>query len=168
MPNDDEIYHYASKYYDPIKAHEYYMQRRVLKGRASGVKNSTLSSSSLRNPISENKRTVTEAQRDEMKARAEELRKEIAHIYRVEFRGTNFTEFARIMQERGYDLSRSTIYNILRENRIRSPQRKRVKKKKTTTKNNETAKKKTTTTNTDSKLTENKKVSEKELVNAKK
>lgn len=78
MPNDDEIYHYASKYYDPIKAHEYYMQRRVLKGRASGVKNSTLSSSSLRNPISENKRTVTEAQRDEMKARAEELRKEIA------------------------------------------------------------------------------------------
>lgn len=98
----------------------------------------------------------------------QELRKEIAHIYRVEFRGTNFTEFARIMQERGYDLSRSTIYNILRENRIRSPQRKRVKKKKTTTKNNETAKKKTTTTNTDSKLTENKKVSEKELVNAKK
>lgn len=77
MPNDDEIYHYASKYYDPIKAHEYYMQRRVLKGRASGVKNSTLSSSSLQNPLSGNKRTVTETQRDEMKARAEELRKEI-------------------------------------------------------------------------------------------
>ena len=78
MPNDDEFYHYASKYYDPIKAHEYYMQRRVLKERASGVKNSTLSSSSLRNPISWKKRTVTGTQRDEMKARAEELRKEIA------------------------------------------------------------------------------------------
>ena len=78
MPNDDEIYHYASKYYDPIKAHEYYTQRRVLKGRASGVKNSTLSSSSLQNPLSGNKRTVTETQRDEMKARSEELRKEIA------------------------------------------------------------------------------------------
>ena len=78
MPNDDEIYHYASKYYDPIKAHEYYMQSRVLKGRASGVKNSTLSSSSLQNPLSGNKRTVTETQRDEMKARAEEIRKEIA------------------------------------------------------------------------------------------
>lgn len=77
MPNDDEIYHYASKYYDPIKAHEYYMQRRVLKGQASGVKNSNLSSSSLQNPISGNKRTVTEAQREEMKKRAEELRKEI-------------------------------------------------------------------------------------------
>lgn len=77
MQNDDEIYHYASKYYDPVKAHEYYMRRRVLKGRASGVKNSTISSSSLQNPISGNKRTVTEAQREEMKARAEETRKEI-------------------------------------------------------------------------------------------
>ena len=62
----------------------------------------------------------------------EDIRKELAHIYRTEYRGTNFTEFARIMQnERGYEISRSTIYNILRENRIRSPQRKRVKRRKT-------------------------------------
>src|SRR5690554_1927667 len=61
-----------------------------------------------------------------------DIRKTIAKTYRAEFRGTNFTEFARIMQERGYDLSRSTIYNILRENRIRSPQRKKAKRKKTT------------------------------------
>jgi hypothetical protein len=62
----------------------------------------------------------------------EDMREEIAHIYRVEFRKTktNFTEFARLMQERGYDLSRSTIYNILRENRIRSPQRKRRRRRK--------------------------------------
>jgi transposase len=60
----------------------------------------------------------------------EDLRKELAHIYRVQYRGTNFTEFARIMQEQGYQLSRSTIYNILRQNRIRSPQRKKIKKKK--------------------------------------
>lgn len=61
-----------------------------------------------------------------------DLRKQIASTYRKEFKGTNFTEFARIMQERGYDLSRSTIYNILRENRIRSPQRKKKKRKKVT------------------------------------
>lgn len=60
----------------------------------------------------------------------EDLRKELAHIYRIEFRGTNFTAFARIMQDRGYNLSRSTIYNILRQNRIRSPQRKKSKRKK--------------------------------------
>jgi len=37
------------------------------------------------------------------------------------------------MQERGYNVSRSTIYNILRQNRIRSPQRKKKKRKKKTT-----------------------------------
>ena len=63
----------------------------------------------------------------------EELRKEIAHVYRVEFRGTNFTEFAKIMQDRGHDLSRSTIYNILRQQHIRSPQRKKKKRKKVET-----------------------------------
>lgn len=62
----------------------------------------------------------------------EQLRVEIAHIYRVEFRGTNFTEFAKIMQERGYNVSRSTIYNILRQKHIRSPQRKKKKRKKIT------------------------------------
>ena len=76
MPNDDEIYHYASKYYDPVKAHEYYMQRRVLKGRVTGAK-STPSTNVSRQSTSGNKQTVTEAQRAEMKARAEELRKEI-------------------------------------------------------------------------------------------
>lgn len=60
----------------------------------------------------------------------EDIRKEIAKTYKSEFKGINFTEFARTMQQRGYELSRSTFYNILRENRIRSPQRKKVKRKK--------------------------------------
>lgn len=49
MPKDDEIYHYASKYYDPVKAHEYYMQRRELKGRVSGVKSTLSPGSSQKN-----------------------------------------------------------------------------------------------------------------------
>lgn len=60
----------------------------------------------------------------------EELRKEIAHLYRVEYRGTNFTEFAKVLQDRGYNMSRSTVYNILRQEHIRSPQRKKHKRKK--------------------------------------
>ena len=33
-PWRDELYHfYASKYYDPVKAHEYYLRTRKLKGR---------------------------------------------------------------------------------------------------------------------------------------
>ncbi len=58
------------------------------------------------------------------------IRKSLASIYRKEYKGMNFTEFAKIMQEeRGFEQSRSTIYNILREQRIRSPQRKKTKRK---------------------------------------
>lgn len=61
------------------------------------------------------------------------IRKYLASIYRKEYRGTNFTVFAKKMQdERGFEQSRSTIYNILREQHIRSPQRKKTKRKKVT------------------------------------
>lgn len=54
----------------------------------------------------------------------------VCKLYRREYRGTNFSEFARICQEQyGIEASRSTIYNFLRRGRIRSPQRK-IKKKK--------------------------------------
>ena len=36
LPND--LKHYASPYYDPVKAHEYYMKNRELKGRMSTAK----------------------------------------------------------------------------------------------------------------------------------
>lgn len=66
----------------------------------------------------------------------DDIRVEIAHIYRTEYKGMNFTAFAKIMkEERGFIQSRSTIYNILRQKRIRSPKRKNVKRKKTTTNN---------------------------------
>ncbi|MDD2258565.1 MAG: hypothetical protein WC278_01870 [Bacilli bacterium] len=61
----------------------------------------------------------------------EDIRTQLAYLYKNEYKGTNFTEFARIMKkEYGYQLSRSTIYNILREKRIRSPQRKKRNRKK--------------------------------------
>ncbi len=54
----------------------------------------------------------------------------VCKLYRKEFRGTNFSEFARIVQAQyGVQASRSTIYNFLRRGRIRSPQRKTKKKK---------------------------------------
>lgn len=38
----NELYHYASPYYDPAKAHEYYMRTRELKGRSSKPSRPTL------------------------------------------------------------------------------------------------------------------------------
>lgn len=35
---EDHLMHYASKYYDPVKAHEYYLRNRELKGRRSSSK----------------------------------------------------------------------------------------------------------------------------------
>ena len=34
-----ELRHYASPYYDPVKAHEYYMRTRELKGRSTSSLN---------------------------------------------------------------------------------------------------------------------------------
>lgn len=54
----------------------------------------------------------------------------VCKLYRREYRGTNFSEFARIVQAQyGVEASRSTIYNFLRRGHIRSPQRKSKKKK---------------------------------------
>ena len=36
--SEDHLMHYASKYYDPVKAHEYYLRNRELKGRRSSSK----------------------------------------------------------------------------------------------------------------------------------
>lgn len=85
----------------------------------------------------------------------EEISTFVCKLYRREYRGTNFSEFARIcVEEHGIDASRSTIYNFLRRGHIRSPQRKKKKKKivetvaTTTAASNKKApaKKKTTTT----------------------
>ena len=54
----------------------------------------------------------------------------VCKLYRREYRGTNFSELARIVQAQyGVEASRSTIYNFLRRGHIRSPQRKTKKKK---------------------------------------
>ena len=37
MPNDFELMHYASEQYDPVKAREYYLKNRKLKGRRSSA-----------------------------------------------------------------------------------------------------------------------------------
>ncbi len=60
----------------------------------------------------------------------EEVSTMVCKLYRKEFKGINFSSFARICQEEyGVEASRSTIYNFLRKGHIRSPQRKAKKKR---------------------------------------
>lgn len=56
-----------------------------------------------------------------------DVRDEIIKLYRTEYKGMNFTAFARELKARGFKQSRSTIYNILSERRIKSPAHKHKK-----------------------------------------
>lgn len=81
----------------------------------------------------------------------------VCKLYRREYRGTNFSEFARIVQEQyNVEASRSTIYNFLRRGHIRSPQRK-VKKRVVKVEATADAKPKTTAKKTTAKKTTTKK-----------
>ncbi len=81
----------------------------------------------------------------------------VCKLYRREYRGTNFSEFARIVQEQyNVEASRSTIYNFLRRGHIRSPQRK-VKKRVVKVEATADVKPKTTAKKTTTKKTTTKK-----------
>jgi hypothetical protein len=61
----------------------------------------------------------------------DEIRLQVTSLYRKQYKGVNFSQYAIILrEEHGLDLSRSTVYNILRKGRIRSPQRKKKKRTK--------------------------------------
>ena len=68
MIPDEELYHYASPYYDPVKAHEYYEAHKKLKGRRSSAKLTDEGKEKwdyVRNQISEQKKSeIKEAQEE--------------------------------------------------------------------------------------------------------
>lgn len=70
----------------------------------------------------------------------DEIRQQVTSLYRKQYKGTNFSQYAIILkEEHGLDLSRSTVYNMLRKGRIRSPQRKKKKRTKPKTESTEIA-----------------------------
>ena len=72
-----ELRHYASKYYDPVKAHEYYMRNRELKGRRSTSKLSDEGKKVwqyTKQQITEEKKANVEAEKEAKDQKTEELR----------------------------------------------------------------------------------------------
>ena len=62
----------------------------------------------------------------------EDIRKELAHIYRTQYRKskTSFSEFARIMQSQGYELSEArSIISCGKQNPLPQRKRKREERK---------------------------------------
>lgn len=69
---------YASKYYDPVKAHAYYERTKELKGRSSSTKGMTKSERStaavVKDSISKSKKVETESGRSASKAAIDRIR----------------------------------------------------------------------------------------------
>lgn len=80
---DGSLQHYASPYYDPVKAHEYYMRTRELKGRRSSNKLSDEGKkvwSYTRESIKEEKKAKVEGEKEKQKQEAEVLRERASAV----------------------------------------------------------------------------------------
>lgn len=87
MEKNDKLYHYASPYYDPVKAHEYYMEHRELKGRSTSGMSDTQREGwtyaqkqikTAKEKEQDAEKTATEENIAKMRAKAEATRVEIA------------------------------------------------------------------------------------------
>lgn len=81
----ETLMHYASPYYDPVKAKEYYEKTKQLKGRPTGTASASLGISKPKQrsaPAPQPAKDAIQAKRDarlaELKGKAEETRKKIA------------------------------------------------------------------------------------------
>lgn len=98
----DQLLHYASPYYDPVKAHEYYMRHRKLKGRRIGAGASSLKEQLNREYQEEAKKLTTKANDDAAESRAE-IQRDIATL-RSKYKGMSKEERARHKSETQRDI----------------------------------------------------------------
>ena len=120
----DSLAHYASPYYDPVKAHEYYMRTRQLKGRKSvaglsGTQRET--AAYVKEQLSEERKSKTEALKSEAESSANkhkaEMQREIATL-RAKFKGMSKEERAENRGEMQREISRLRSLNAYRRKLI--------------------------------------------------
>lgn len=83
VPVSDVLAHYASPYYDPVKAREYYLRTRELKGRHStkGMSETQQQAwSYAKNQISEQRKAELKSKAEAQKVRLEELRNKAEEV----------------------------------------------------------------------------------------
>lgn len=77
---------YASKYYDPVKRHEYYMKHRQLKGRsqrqstASLNEDGKIAAKEVKNALTAERKEAYEAIKEEMNKKIDALRKRLKNM----------------------------------------------------------------------------------------
>lgn len=120
---DEYLLHYASEYYDPVKAHEYYMKNRELKGRTTKGMSSeqreawSYAKDNIRNEKKskvELAKVTKEKQLEEFRAKAEATRLRIAEklkmlIEQIELKKK--TEDVKVEREKARTELKSLITN---------------------------------------------------------
>lgn len=77
--DEDELQHYASPYYDPVKAHEYYLKTRELKGRRSTANLNEEGKSAaryVREQLSNERKQKVESHREQTVLKIDSLREQ--------------------------------------------------------------------------------------------
>lgn len=77
LNDEDKLMHYASPYYDPVKAHEYYMKHRKLKGRRSTAQlndEGKAAAKYVKEQLDGERKKKTDEQRDKMKSALNSLK----------------------------------------------------------------------------------------------
>lgn len=97
LPESDDLKHYASPYYDPVKAHEYYMKTRELKGQTTRRSTAGLNdegkaaAKSVKEQLDTERKSRVDAEKDNMlttieshksqtKSKIDKLRKELNNM----------------------------------------------------------------------------------------
>lgn len=83
MDIDELLQHYASPYYDPVKAHEYYMRTRELKGRRSTTKLNDEGKeiwAYTKNEITSEKKEKVKEEQEKREQKIAELRADLSQI----------------------------------------------------------------------------------------
>jgi len=83
LNSDGEIKHYASEYYDPAKAHEYYERTKNLKGRTStsGLSDSGKQAAAyVKQKIKDEHKTKLDQQKEDMMSKIDSIREQLKNM----------------------------------------------------------------------------------------
>ena len=117
--DDEELKHYASPYYDPVKAHEYYMKNRELKGRRSTAKlndEGKKAASYVKERLNTERKQKVQTHKDKTDSTIDSLRvqkkaKIEAHKEQMQGKIDNLREQLKSMSREDKNSNKERIYN---------------------------------------------------------
>lgn len=132
--DDEELKHYASPYYDPVKAHEYYMKNRELKGRRSTAKlndEGKKAASYVKERLTTERKQKVQTHKDKTDSTIDSLRvqkkaKIEAHKEQMQGKIDNLREQLKSMSREDKSANKERIYNEIASIRESNKQQRKM------------------------------------------